>query len=90
MSLEAFGDENLYTNGPMKECPDCEGYGKTLSEAELAEMDRLCVCPEGSLNQADQARLDELTNRTNGIECGTCSGTGEVYDEYEPCEGDVL
>jgi DnaJ-class molecular chaperone len=55
MSLEAFGDENPYTNGPMKECPDCEGYGKA-----------------------------------GHFECGTCSGTGEVYEEYEPCEGDVL
>lgn len=67
MSLEAWptattwGDENPYANGaygnyvPMKECPDCEGYGKA-----------------------------------GHFECGICSGTGEVYEEYEPCEGDVL
>lgn len=34
MSLEAFGDENPYTNGPMKECPDCEGYGKISDQSE--------------------------------------------------------
>lgn len=34
MSLEAWGDENPYTNGPMKECPDCEGYGKISDQSE--------------------------------------------------------
>jgi len=74
MSLEAFGDENPYTNGPMKECPDCEGYAVIKGE---------CLVCKG-------VGCRECCNGCVGVKCGTCSGTGEVYDEYEPCEGDVL